>query len=284
MKEEKTIKKFLYAALIYAIIVSIFGIESSALAVFIQLCIAALCGIVNYRISKNMTHSILIGFLSALVLVNIFTIAYILKKLNRINHMGRNDNNYIPKKNNINEVDLVETNIRANDSYEMKVPKNKQKEKNGSSRKHKAFGFFAGVFITLLIVFIFLVSTQNRNAPVSNLNNSNQNIEAFKTNRQGENEVNDIDINIEDGNNSENEIGENPIDLNATPHDKNSVSDEKVITIGTTKEDVIKIMGTPSMIMKSINTLYYGSDSISFDNNDRVEEWSNIMGGLKVSY
>ncbi|MBF8983007.1 DnaJ domain-containing protein [Lutibacter sp. B2] len=60
------------------------------------------------------------------------------------------------------------------------------------------------------------------------------------------------------------------------------IDTNKKITIGTTKEEVLEIMGTPDTIYESLNSWSYDGDSINFDRNDKVSSWSNSFGNLKI--
>jgi len=60
-------------------------------------------------------------------------------------------------------------------------------------------------------------------------------------------------------------------------------SNAPYITIGSTREDVIKSMGTPDIIYDVLKEWVYGSSSISFDGSWKVKEWSNSRGNLKVT-
>ena len=56
------------------------------------------------------------------------------------------------------------------------------------------------------------------------------------------------------------------------------------LTIGSTKNDVVRIQGTPESIFTYSwgDSWYFGSSSIKFDRNGRIESWSNCGGTLKV--
>ena len=56
----------------------------------------------------------------------------------------------------------------------------------------------------------------------------------------------------------------------------------KKLTIGSTKEEVLEIMGTPEVIYERLNQWSYDTDTVSFDREDRVDSWSNIFGNLIV--
>ena len=53
------------------------------------------------------------------------------------------------------------------------------------------------------------------------------------------------------------------------------------ITIGSTEEDVVKTMGTPDSL--SSYSWWYELSYVSFDQNGKVDGWSNISGNLNVS-
>ncbi|MDP9698094.1 hypothetical protein J2T16_000991 [Paenibacillus intestini] len=53
------------------------------------------------------------------------------------------------------------------------------------------------------------------------------------------------------------------------------------LTIGSSKEDVIKAMGTPSAILYD-NSWQYGANTINFNNNDKVVSFIDIDGSLKT--
>jgi hypothetical protein len=56
------------------------------------------------------------------------------------------------------------------------------------------------------------------------------------------------------------------------------------LTLGSTKEDVVMIQGTPTRIddyTYSGDVWHYGYSSIRFDMNDKIKEWNN-SGNLKV--
>lgn len=59
----------------------------------------------------------------------------------------------------------------------------------------------------------------------------------------------------------------------------NSSTTESYFTVGSTKDDVIKIQGTPDNITG--NTFGYGYSTVYFQNN-QVKSWSNISNNLKV--
>jgi outer membrane protein assembly factor BamE (lipoprotein component of BamABCDE complex) len=54
------------------------------------------------------------------------------------------------------------------------------------------------------------------------------------------------------------------------------------ITIGSSKENVKKILGNPSTIYDALNEWVYGYSSISFDSHDRVVGWDNSDNNLNV--
>ena len=51
-------------------------------------------------------------------------------------------------------------------------------------------------------------------------------------------------------------------------------------SLGSTKQDVINIMGTPDSIIG--DTWRYDFSSVYFDNDDKVKGWSDISNNLKV--
>lgn len=59
----------------------------------------------------------------------------------------------------------------------------------------------------------------------------------------------------------------------------NSENSLSQFTVGSSKDDVIKVQGTPDSIIG--NTFGYGYSSVHFQNN-RVTNWSNISGNLRV--
>lgn len=52
-------------------------------------------------------------------------------------------------------------------------------------------------------------------------------------------------------------------------------SGNRFITIGSTKDEVLEILGTPKKINATYNWWYYGYERLSFDRNDRVKEYTN---------
>jgi curved DNA-binding protein CbpA len=60
------------------------------------------------------------------------------------------------------------------------------------------------------------------------------------------------------------------------------VSNSSYITLGSSKDDVKRIMGTPDSI---IGDYHWGYDfsNVTFDNNEKVDGWSNISNNLKVN-
>ena len=56
------------------------------------------------------------------------------------------------------------------------------------------------------------------------------------------------------------------------------------LTIGSTKNDVARIQGTPISISaySSCDYWYFGYSSIKFDRNGRIQSWDNRGGNLKV--
>ena len=56
-------------------------------------------------------------------------------------------------------------------------------------------------------------------------------------------------------------------------------SDKNFFTIGSSKDEVLAIQGTPTRIF--MNTWYYGLSSISFQGNN-VKEYNNFSNNLKV--
>ena len=55
------------------------------------------------------------------------------------------------------------------------------------------------------------------------------------------------------------------------------------ITIGSSIEDVIKVMGLPESVQISSNTYKYRNSTIYFDDDCKVQSWDNRYGNLKVS-
>jgi len=53
-------------------------------------------------------------------------------------------------------------------------------------------------------------------------------------------------------------------------------------SIGSTKEEVFAVMGTPTQISSYINQWNYGLSSIDFDDNDMVSGWNNYKDNLHV--
>ena len=57
------------------------------------------------------------------------------------------------------------------------------------------------------------------------------------------------------------------------------------LTIGSTKNDVVRIQGTPESIDTGYSwgdSWWFGSSIIKFDRNGRIQSWSNYGGNLKV--
>ncbi len=50
--------------------------------------------------------------------------------------------------------------------------------------------------------------------------------------------------------------------------------------IGSTKEEVRKAQGEPDGI--DMNLWFFGNDYVSFSNDNRVEDYSNIFGTLRI--
>jgi len=71
---------------------------------------------------------------------------------------------------------------------------------------------------------------------------------------------------------------------NQPTHGRTISSAANFLTIGSIKNDVVRIQGTP----ESIHTYswgdcwYFGYSSIQFDRNGRIESWNNRTGNLKV--
>lgn len=55
------------------------------------------------------------------------------------------------------------------------------------------------------------------------------------------------------------------------------------ITIGSSVEDVIRVMGTPESIQISFKSFKYRNSTIFFDDDWKVQSWDNRYGNLKVS-
>jgi len=55
------------------------------------------------------------------------------------------------------------------------------------------------------------------------------------------------------------------------------------ITIGSSVEDVIRVMGTPESIQISFKSFKYRNSTIYFDDDWKVQSWDNRYGNLKVS-
>lgn len=51
----------------------------------------------------------------------------------------------------------------------------------------------------------------------------------------------------------------------------------KYITIGSTKDEVLEILGTPTDVKCSGSTWYYGSCYIDFNNKDEIKEYSVVI-------
>lgn len=54
------------------------------------------------------------------------------------------------------------------------------------------------------------------------------------------------------------------------------------LTLGSTKQEVLKVLGTPDEINSSFNWWYYGNARISFDHKDQIIEYTNAKA-LKIS-
>jgi hypothetical protein len=54
-------------------------------------------------------------------------------------------------------------------------------------------------------------------------------------------------------------------------------------TIGSSIEDVIKVMGTPESIQISVRSFKYRYSTVYFDDDWKVQSWDNRYGNLKVS-
>ena len=54
-------------------------------------------------------------------------------------------------------------------------------------------------------------------------------------------------------------------------------------TIGSSLEDVIRVMGTPESIQISFKSFKYRNSTVYFDNDWKVQSWDNRYGNLKVS-
>lgn len=52
-------------------------------------------------------------------------------------------------------------------------------------------------------------------------------------------------------------------------------SGNKFITIGSTKDEVLEVLGTPSNIYPSLNEWGYNCEYISFDGNERIKGYTN---------
>lgn len=50
---------------------------------------------------------------------------------------------------------------------------------------------------------------------------------------------------------------------------------KKHITIGSTKDEVIEVLGTPSKINAFLNCWYYGYEYIGFDGYDRIKDYTD---------
>jgi len=55
------------------------------------------------------------------------------------------------------------------------------------------------------------------------------------------------------------------------------------ITIGSSIEDVIKVMGTPESIQISVRSFKYRYSTVYFNDDWKVQSWDNRYGNLKVS-
>ena len=55
------------------------------------------------------------------------------------------------------------------------------------------------------------------------------------------------------------------------------------ITIGSSIEDVIKVMGLPESVQISSNAYKYRNSTVYFDDDFKVQSWDNRYGNLKVS-
>lgn len=61
-------------------------------------------------------------------------------------------------------------------------------------------------------------------------------------------------------------------------------ADAPPIYIGSSVEDVIKVMGTPESIQISFKSLKYRNSTVYFDDDWKVQSWDNRYGNLKVSF
>lgn len=71
------------------------------------------------------------------------------------------------------------------------------------------------------------------------------------------------------------------IEKQINTYQKAATDPNSYFTIGSTKDEVKKIMGTPTSIDSYFDTWYYGSSSIEFKNN-KVKSYSNFSDNLKV--
>ncbi len=71
------------------------------------------------------------------------------------------------------------------------------------------------------------------------------------------------------------------IEKQINTYQKVATDPNSYFTIGSTKDEVKKIMGTPTSINSYFDTWYYGSSLIEFKNN-KVKSYSNFSDNLKV--
>ena len=69
----------------------------------------------------------------------------------------------------------------------------------------------------------------------------------------------------------------------ATINNIGKVRNAPPITIGSSIEDVIKVMGLPESVQISSNAYKYRNSTIYFDDNCKVQSWDNRYGNLEVS-
>lgn len=118
-------------------------------------------------------------------------------------------------------------------------------------------------------------------------NNINNKFEEYKTNLNNEliSRISNDSINKINAA-SDNAISEiqkqlSDIEIKINTYQKNATDPNNYFSIGSTKDDVKKIMGTPTSINSYIDTWYYGSSLIEFKNN-KVKSYSNYSNNLKV--
>ena len=161
----KDMRNWICICLIYAIIASFYGLDSSSdfaiILIAIQLAIGYLSWKTLYLVTHKKEHSIIIGVASSFTFINIFTLLYILKKANDYLNSGHTTREV--HKEEAQEVYNEEDNMFASFKSE-----NEKRSANKAKKNTPRISVFLNI-ILFIWVGVLLVSLSDKDYQISNL-------------------------------------------------------------------------------------------------------------------